>query len=97
MKNGELRPLFINKVQGIPIGVWLRAEEHPTKGFALRPGWHVCSEPIAPHLSKRDRVWCKVEVDDVEVLQRPATQGKIWYIAKWMKILSIERDVAQLG
>lgn len=52
-KDGTLGPLFINKKQIIPIGIWLDAESHKTKGYAFRPGWHVTLEMNAPHLSTR--------------------------------------------
>ena len=55
-KNGTLGPLFINAKQIIPMGQEVQAEEHLTKGFKFRPGWHACQEPKAPHLSKKGRV-----------------------------------------
>jgi hypothetical protein len=42
-KDGTLGPLFINRPQRVPVGKALVAEDHPTKGFAFRPGWHVCA------------------------------------------------------
>lgn len=57
MKSGDITPLFINKSFRIPFNEWLEAESHPTKGFKVRPYWHCTSEPIAPHLSTKDRVW----------------------------------------
>lgn len=62
-------------------------EDHPTNGYAHRPGWHICSNPIAPHLSKKDRVWCLVEFDHMETLQRPESQGGTWYLGKSLQIL----------
>ena len=53
-----LGPLFINRTQVIPIGVWLPAEDHPTVGYAHRPGWHAAPNPIAPHLSTKGREGC---------------------------------------
>ena len=44
-KDGTLGPLFINRRQVVPIGEWLTAEEHRTKGFAFRPGWHCTARP----------------------------------------------------
>ena len=88
-KNGTLGPLFINKKQIIPIGEWIRAENHLTKKFAYRPGWHICHAPVAPHLSKEGRVWCHVEMDDYYTIQRPEAQGGMWYLSKWMKIINI--------
>jgi hypothetical protein len=38
MKDGSYSPLFINKKSRIPVGEWLEAEYHPTKGFAERQG-----------------------------------------------------------
>ena len=73
---GDLLPLFIDKNNPVPIGEWIKAENHPTKGFANRPGWHVGTIPDAPWLKAYDgsnvgfyrprfkrgkRVWCEVE------------------------------------
>jgi len=85
-KDGTLGPLFINRGQRIPVGVWLEAESHPTKGYALRPGWHVTPNPEAPHLSMKGRVWCEVEIADYYEFRRPNAQGGTWYIAKWMRV-----------
>lgn len=87
MNHGGLRSLFIDRRHDLPLGVWMRAEPHRTKGFAFRPGWHACPQPLAPHLSPRGRVWCEVEVDDFEVIARPASQGGDWMLAKWLRIL----------
>jgi len=88
-KNGTIGPLFINSRQIIPIGTWLQAEDHPTKGFAHRPGWHTSIEPIAPHLSPKGRIWAKVEIEDVKEWKRPRRQGGMWYIAQRMKVLEL--------
>ncbi len=85
-KDGTLGPLFINARLRVPAGVWLKAEAHRTVGFAYRPGWHVCSEMNAPHLSKRGRVWARVSIKGVTRHQRPASQGGLWYTAKWLRI-----------
>jgi hypothetical protein len=77
-KDGTLGPLFINKRQVIPIGEWLQAENHPTKGYAVRPGWHVCPQPFAPHLTDKGRVWVQVEIEDYLEFTRPASQGGMW-------------------
>ena len=74
---GELFPLFIDKNTQVPIGVWIKAEFHPTDGFAARGGWHLGADvPDAPWLKSYDgtdigyyksrwkrgkRVWCEVE------------------------------------
>ena len=50
IKDGKLYPLFINRKVETQIGVWMDAECYPTKGFAVRRGWHCCYQPLAPHL-----------------------------------------------
>lgn len=49
-KDGTIGPLFINRKLVVVPGQWMEAESHPTKGFALRPGWHCTLAPVAPHL-----------------------------------------------
>ena len=83
----SLGPLFINRKQVIPIGEWLIAEAHRTKGYAFRPGWHAAPKPCAPHLSTKGRVWCRVEIEDYEELKRPESQGGTWWLAKRMRVL----------
>lgn len=87
MKDGSLSPLFINKKSRIPVGVWMDAELNPTKGFAVRKGWHCTLTPEAPHLSKKNRVWIEVEVYDFEYFNRPESQGGTWVLAQRMKII----------
>lgn len=89
MKDGSLAPLFINKKQRITPGQWLPAEDHPTKGFAHRPGWHCCLKPEAPHLSKKGRVWCEVEFEDFTLHDRPECQGGQWVLANRLKVTRI--------
>lgn len=89
LKNGEITPLFINKQFKIPFNEWLNAESHPTKGFKLRPFWHCTSQPIAPHLSEKGRVWVKLEIDDYEEFKRPNNQGGLWFLASRVKFLEI--------
>lgn len=91
-KDGKLYPLFINKNVATPIGEWLQAECFPTKGFAIRKGWHTCFIPLAPHLkttlaSGEQRVWIEVEVDDYTTYDRPESQGGRWILAQKMKVL----------
>ena len=86
-RDGTIGPLFINRRMRLEGGRWYDAEPHPTKGFAFRPGWHCCSEPIAPHLSKRGRIWCEVEIEDATKHMRPAAQGGLWYTANRLKVL----------
>ena len=76
-RNGKLYPLFIGKTEPTPMDEWIHAEHIPTKGFAVRSGWHLSANlPSAPHLigadgtykSKRgknfERVWCVVEYNN---------------------------------
>ena len=76
-RDGKLYPLFIGKKEETKMGEWLRAEHIPTKGFAVRSGWHIgATVPSAPHLIGADgtyksqrgknfvRVWCEVEYND---------------------------------
>lgn len=86
-KDGSLGPLFINARQRIVPGVWMGAESHPTKGFAVRPGWHATTRMHAPHLSKKNRVWCKVLVTGCEKINRPESQGGTWLLARRMKVV----------
>lgn len=72
-KYGQLHALFINRAQVVPVGEWIAAEYHPTKGFAARGGWHIGADvPDAPWLKSSDgsykscwktgrRVWCEIE------------------------------------
>lgn len=87
-KDGTYGPLFINRKLRLIPGRIYHAEDHPTKGYAHRPGWHICSAPVAPHLSKKDRVWCMVEFRQQQALERPASQGGLWYLGSSMMILS---------
>lgn len=94
MKDGTIHPLFINKKEATPIGVWMQAECFPTKGFAVRQGWHCCFTPVAPHLKEvlsngEVRVWCEVKVEDWESYDRPESQGGAWILAQRMKIVKV--------
>jgi hypothetical protein len=91
-KNGTIGPLFINRKQVIPFGEWLDAEDHPTKGYAHRPGWHTTSKPYAPHLSIKDRIWIEVEIEDYTELVRPEHQGGVWFLANRMKAIRKLRE-----
>ena len=87
MKDGTLSPLFINKTSRTPIGEWIEAGLYPTKGFAIRKGWHCTKTPYAPHLKTEGRVWVEVEVEDFEYYPRPDSQGGEWILAQKMKII----------
>jgi len=73
----------------------LNSKPYPTKGFAVREGWHCTAQPVAPHLklklaSGEKRVWKKVLMEDFEEIQRPENQGGLWYIANKIKILKVK-------
>jgi len=89
LKDGSLSPLFINRRSRLSVGTWMDAEAHRTKGFAFRKGWHCTLTPNAPHLSSRGRVWVEVEVDDVELYNRPESQGGTWVLAQRMRIVRL--------
>jgi hypothetical protein len=90
--NGDITSLFINKNEPLVFNEWLEAEEYPTKGFKLRPYWHCTGKPIAPHLSKKNRIWVVVEMEDYEEFDRPESQGGMWYLAKRIRLLEILKD-----
>ena len=85
--DGTLGPLFINRRQIIPLQTWLLAENHPTPGFAVRPGWHAAPAPYAPHLGMRGRRWYCVALAGVTEHCRPACQGGRWLLAQSMMVL----------
>jgi hypothetical protein len=85
-KNGDITSLFINKTVALPVGKWIKAEPHPTKGFAFRPAWHSTEKQVAPHLSMRGRAWFEVEIKGYQELVRPEIQGGKWYLSKWIRI-----------
>ena len=89
LKSGKITPLFINKSEGIKLDTWYKSECHPTKGFKVRQGWHCTSTPSAPHLSKKNRVWIKVEILDYQSIKRPESQGGLWYLADKIKFLEV--------
>lgn len=89
LKDGTVHPLFINKKEATKFGVILEAECYPTKGFAVRQGWHCCFTPYAPHLKQtlsngEQRVWVRVLVSDYDTYDRPESQGGAWILAQKM-------------
>ena len=87
--DGTYGPLFINKRQRLVVGEAYQAEDHKTKGYAHRPGWHICTHTSgAPHLKQGgERVWCQVEFEPLAKIERPACQGGVWYLGSSMTIL----------
>ena len=91
-KDGTIGPLFINQRQRINVGEWMDAEDHPTKGYAHRPGWHATLEPVAPHLCERGRVWCEVRMTGIRRFKRPQSQGGTWVLANRLKVVTVFKD-----
>lgn len=85
--DGSLGPLFINRRQRIKVDEWMDAEDHPTTGYAHRPGWHCTAQPAAAHLTMTGRVWFRCEVDDVRIFERPEHQGGNWILAGKLKVI----------
>lgn len=99
-RDGTIGPLFINRKQVITPGVWLSSEDHPTHGYAHRPGWHATTKPYAPHLvtnlaSGERRAWYKVELERTAVYNRPESQGGTWVLAGQMKVLEEVKEEVQ--
>ena len=97
-KDGAIGSLFIERKDNLPLNTWLEAEEHPTKGFAVRKGWHCTFKTNAPHLKKwlangEERVWVKCEVEDYYTYDRPESQGGAWILANKMRILEVYKDI----
>lgn len=88
-RNGRLRSLFIDKSKVYQIDTWYMAESHPTKGFIQRPYFHCLEKPLAPHLSMKNRVWCKVEVKGESYMKRSKSQGGMWILANQIRIVEI--------
>lgn len=93
-KDGKLYPLFINKTEATPMGIWMAAQCYPTKGFAVRCGWHCTLKPEAPHLktelkSGEKRVWVKCEADQIKLYNRPESQGGTWALCQNLKLLEV--------
>lgn len=86
-KDGSISSLFINKKQTYPFNEWIEAKEYPTKGYKFRPYFHCTENPSAPHLTLKNRVWCKVEVEDYTEMIRPEKQGGKWILAKRIKLI----------
>ncbi len=93
--DGSLGPLFINRRLRVPVGTWLEAESHPTKGYAVRTGWHAAPRRFAPHLRQGgDRVWGRVELREFRREERPRAQGQYWYVARRMRVLYVREEGA---
>lgn len=72
-ERGNLYALFIDKNTIMPTNEWMNAGIFPTKGFSVRPGYHIGQIPSAPWLMSANgmyksqrrkhwkRVWAEVE------------------------------------
>lgn len=86
-----IRSLYIKHIQH-HLTCGCKRNVIPTKGFAVRCGWHCCFTPYAPHLSMRlangeQRVWVECEIEDWDTYNRPESQGGSWILAQKMKII----------
>lgn len=93
-RDGSLGPLFINRKMRIQTDKWLTAKSFPTKGFALRPGWHATLRKSAPHLrtTGKDRVWVRVQIDRFSLYKRPRSQGGTWALARKMRVCGADAN-----
>lgn len=87
LKDGSIASLFINKKARHKMGIWLKADYYPTKGYSKRFGWHSVKNPYAPHLSLKGRAWFKCEIKDYKEIPRPLNQGEKWFISNEIKII----------
>lgn len=86
-KDGSLGSLYFDRRTPLELGVWLLARQHFRRGFTPRVGWHALLRPWAPHLSAKGRRWYRVELENVETLERPTAQGGTWLIGQAMFIV----------
>jgi len=104
-KDGNTYPLFIDKNKPFRFGEWMKAEYHPTKGFAPRSingfennptgGWHCTFQTVAFHLSEQlktgeRRVWIECEAKGMtKTYKRSLLQGGDWILVEYLKPLRI--------
>jgi hypothetical protein len=86
-KQKGISSLFIDNKKVLPVNVWLKAEDHKTKGFKHRPGWHTMKTPLAPHLTNNGRQWWEVEICNKKTFNRPSSQGGIWFLSEWIRLV----------
>jgi hypothetical protein len=86
-RDGTLGSLFIDRRRVIPLREWIESTPHPTEGYAVRPGWHICARPFVPHLSIEGRQWYVVAFRDYQEHHRPEAQGSLWFTARHMKVM----------
>lgn len=87
-RDGSLGSLFIDVRRRLPEMEWLAAKSVPTRGYAVRVGWHIAERPNLPHLSRKGRIMKQVLfASRVERHERPESQGGVWWTATRMMIL----------
>lgn len=81
-------PMRSLSVEGYETGVWYEAEDAQPKELKNRVGFHCARKPSVPHIKiiPGKVVWVEVEIDDYELINRPESQGGIWYLARFLKI-----------
>lgn len=90
---GNLYALFIDKNTTMPIGEWLQAGIYPTKGFSVRPGFHIGEIPSAPWLmsangtykSQRRKYWKRVWAEVEYIAEHDYTESVKVFPDKCMK------------
>ena len=80
-KSGTLGSLYINKGAVLPVGEWLDAELHVTKGYQPQIGWTAYCNAVPPISMKGRELW---EVD----LGGNAKTEWSSYTASWMFVVS---------
>ena len=90
-KDGTIGPLFVNRRQRIPTGLWIDAEAHHPGHLKFRPGWHCAHAKLAPHLVKYGRQWRRVKIMQFDVHKKPKCQGGLWYVAQRMYVFPYEK------
>ena len=94
MRTGKLYPLFIGKGKEVPTGVWLEAESIPTKGYALRPGWHIGAElPDAPWLKGYD----PAHPEGVYKSKRGKSFRRVWCLVTYPTAINYQTELDERG
>lgn len=102
LRKDGVHSLFIDNKHPLPMGKWMNAEHHPTKGFSDKhSGWHCTFTPCAPHLNLRladgrQRIWAQCEIPDsgYTTYPRPESQGGAWILANRLKIVRLCPEVS---
>ena len=92
-EQGNLYALFIDKNTIMPVDEWLQAGIFPTKGFSVRPGYHIGEIPSAPWLmsadgtykSQRRKYWRRVFAEVEYIVEHDYTETVQVFPDKCMK------------